>query len=1386
MLWYDNATTESGFAIERSTQSTTQGFTEIFRTAANVTYFPDRNLIEGTTYYYRIRAFNYWGYSSYSAFSPVTYLKPPFIFSAVQSGALQVTVSWQDLSSCENGFKIERSLSYSTGYVQVGTVGANTSSYVDMTGLAIGKTYYYQVSAYVSQGSSAPSSIASVIVQPILPDLEITVSGYSPVVFKRGDIVSCTYTVRNRGTAVAGACQAGLYIDSVLQNSAQTPLQNISSLAAGASTSPITMTWIAAEGYHRIRVGVDINNQVTEIIESNNQSNEATFTTLPSAPTNLVATAISDTAVQLTWTDNSYETQFLVERSLNATSGFAVVPGGSTGRDINLQANTRYYYRVYAVNPSGRSDYSNVATTITTVPPAAPTALDSASPSPTKINLAWTDNATNEQGYRIERSSAMTTGFSVLASVGPNVTRYSDTSVSVESVYYYRVKAYNANGDSAYSNTRCHVTPPAPPAQKFFKFSVSRVVVDTNRDGSLRCNDNGVLNIGERAGLRIGIRAIGCDQSIQYSSAWTFTSARLRLLSPVSSKVRVITDTSTLQAVQEIITDVSHPMTVCYGTYMLEADPDIIGDRYEVGLALDISGTYRGTDNVTRVFQQTERFSLTAAKPFYGAAPSPVTLVTGVDLPSIASDENGNVYTAWHNYESQNGGDTVYCSRTNDYGISEQTAGRGVKVSSLFDPNVATTIEIPPKVATDGKGNVYIAWVARRYNGTTESQGLYMARSADWGVSWDREVLLNDGNTMPIVDYPRQAIGELELSCTERGYAFCAWSLYTKAQAWDQYPIKSELYVAVYPNSGFGEAFLAYSRTGGYSFFGLRLFSYIDPLTRNAQMPLIHINLFCRGNVTSPNDLRMNLYSIHCRLNAPSQQTFVAGPAVVAGTAAHVAYWDGPLCPDIVSDNAGAFYACWRDGSYSDLAKTRIYSSFSKNNGDTWSAAAAVDNHWVPASIYSSGQPQTQIIASPGNPRISCSAGGHVQIGWTTSFFYDDTNRTPIRHWLERPIQNTLQYAYFTKSDDYGVSWLAQSRRINDTDNMWSWPEETAGGVNSSVWQMGANADGRIYNLISTVGGLSCEYSDDFGALWNPRVPLTESIPGGSLMYDGKGNLYAAYHSGSATNIRSIRIPKSVPGLPAYYLTTITQNGWISANPNKASYLFGDAVVLTASTSNIRWSGDVPPEKAAAYPLSLTMNKHMIVTANITDQNSYAVHIESNDPGAGSFTYSGSLPGDSIPSNPLSILDQAFSANERITVTALPAAGYRFLRWGGSIAQSDNPISFILDRNVSLTAIFTAENMSTPSVAPIVINNYEPSTSSAIVTLSLCAPNVEIGKGRMQFSNDAVTWSVAETYAATKSWTLSNGTGTKTVYVRFKANTDTMWSVTYQSTVVRI
>jgi hypothetical protein len=67
--------------------------------------------------------------------------------------------------------------------------------------------------------------------------------------------------------------------------------------------------------------------------------------------------------------------------------------------------------------------------------------------------LAWSDNSGNELGFKIESClNNNCSDFAEIAQVGPNVTSYSNTGLMRNRTYRYRVRAFNANGDSGYSN----------------------------------------------------------------------------------------------------------------------------------------------------------------------------------------------------------------------------------------------------------------------------------------------------------------------------------------------------------------------------------------------------------------------------------------------------------------------------------------------------------------------------------------------------------------------------------------------------------------------------------------------------------------------------------------------------------------------------------------------------------------------------------------------------------------------------------------------------------------------------------------------------------------------------------------------------------------------
>ena len=83
--------------------------------------------------------------------------------------------------------------------------------------------------------------------------------------------------------------------------------------------------------------------------------------------------------------------------------------------------------------------------------PAAPTNLTATAGANRLVTLRWTDASSNETGFSIERAvKAKTLSFTAVGTVGANVTTFSQTVTAGQ--WVYRVRAFNANGNSAYSN----------------------------------------------------------------------------------------------------------------------------------------------------------------------------------------------------------------------------------------------------------------------------------------------------------------------------------------------------------------------------------------------------------------------------------------------------------------------------------------------------------------------------------------------------------------------------------------------------------------------------------------------------------------------------------------------------------------------------------------------------------------------------------------------------------------------------------------------------------------------------------------------------------------------------------------------------------------------
>ena len=113
-----------------------------------------------------------------------------------------------------------------------------------------------------------------------------------------------------------------------------------------------------------------------------------------------------------------------------------------------------YTARLTVTDDDGAVSSATVVISVTAPVPAAPANLTVAVASASQLNLAWSDNASNEDGFKIERCSGNScSNFAQIATVGANVRSYSNTGLNKNTVYTYRVRAYNSFGNSGYSNT---------------------------------------------------------------------------------------------------------------------------------------------------------------------------------------------------------------------------------------------------------------------------------------------------------------------------------------------------------------------------------------------------------------------------------------------------------------------------------------------------------------------------------------------------------------------------------------------------------------------------------------------------------------------------------------------------------------------------------------------------------------------------------------------------------------------------------------------------------------------------------------------------------------------------------------------------------------------
>ncbi len=199
----------------------------------------------------------------------------------------------------------------------------------------------------------------------------------------------------------------------------------------------------------------------------------------PVAPGALTVTLRTTEAVSLQWTDLSdNEDGFRIEyRGAGTTGpwlpGAATAAGATTGTVAGLTAGTGFEFRVLASNAGLLSAATGPVNAFTLISPDQPAGepyfLAASRVFHNSITLVWRDNATNETGFRLLRSTTPG-GVAFVRTTAPNATLFTDTGLAVNTTYYYRIQAVNGTVDGDLSPqltvaTLSAASSPAAPSQ---------------------------------------------------------------------------------------------------------------------------------------------------------------------------------------------------------------------------------------------------------------------------------------------------------------------------------------------------------------------------------------------------------------------------------------------------------------------------------------------------------------------------------------------------------------------------------------------------------------------------------------------------------------------------------------------------------------------------------------------------------------------------------------------------------------------------------------------------------------------------------------------------------------------------------------------------------
>ena len=184
------------------------------------------------------------------------------------------------------------------------------------------------------------------------------------------------------------------------------------------------------------------------------------------------------------------ETGAATEVFRNAGLTTALYAGSNTNNNGTLTcSNAATITATYTDPQDGTDTRSDTATATSDTIPTAPSSFAGSAPSSTSITWTWTDNSSDETGFKLYDSSN-----TLIATISTaNTTSYTETGLTKGVVYTRKLAAYNNAGNSSYSGSASVTTPAEPTAPSSFAGTAA-----SNTSITWTWNDNSSDEVGFR------------------------------------------------------------------------------------------------------------------------------------------------------------------------------------------------------------------------------------------------------------------------------------------------------------------------------------------------------------------------------------------------------------------------------------------------------------------------------------------------------------------------------------------------------------------------------------------------------------------------------------------------------------------------------------------------------------------------------------------------------------------------------------------------------------------------------------------------------------------------------------------------------------------------